>query len=153
VLSAVVTAVVVVVSLLMGLPLVGTIAIVNFIGGFVPYIGAFIGGALATLLAVADGGISQGLLMLAIVLAANLLLENLLEPKIMAGRLRIHPLAVLIVTVIGGVVGGIMGLMLAVPLAVVGADLIHRLRRLDTTGAARATAQQLRDIGLMDDPS
>jgi predicted PurR-regulated permease PerM len=55
VLSAVVSVVISVVSLLMGLPLVGTIAVVNFLGGYVPYLGAFLGGGLAVLLALADG--------------------------------------------------------------------------------------------------
>jgi len=148
VMSAVVTLVVVIVSLLMGLPLIATIGMVNFVGGFVPYIGAFIGGSLATLLAISNGGINQGLVMLVIVLTANLLLENLLEPRIMGDRLRIHPLTVLIATTAGGVVGGIMGLILAVPITVVGFDLIRRLRRLGTPTAARATADHLRSLAL-----
>jgi predicted PurR-regulated permease PerM len=153
VMSAAVTLVVVVASLLMGLPLIATIGMVNFIGGFIPYIGAFIGGSLATLLAVSNGGISQGLLMLVIVLVANLLLENLLEPRIMGDRLRIHPLVVLIATTAGGVIGGIMGLILAVPVTVVGVDLLRRLRRLGAPRAARTTADQLRNLALQDPPT
>ncbi|MFM2072068.1 MAG: hypothetical protein RLZZ623_2331 [Actinomycetota bacterium] len=143
VLSAAVTVVVVIVSIIMGLPFIATIAVVNFIGGFVPYIGAFIGGGLATLLALADGGIGQALLMLAIVLACNLLLENLLEPRIMSGRLKIHPLMVLIATTTGGVVGGIAGLILAVPVTVVAIDLVSRLRKSDALSSARAKAVPL----------
>jgi len=150
VMSAVVTLVVVIVSLLMGLPLIATIGVVNFVGGFIPYIGAFIGGSLATLLAVSNGGINQGLVMLVIVLVANLLLENLLEPRIMGDRLRIHPLAVLLATTAGGVVGGILGLILAVPLTVVGFDLLKRLRRLGAPTAALARADQLRNLGRVD---
>ena len=140
-LSAAVTVVVVGVSLIMGLPLIATIAVVNFLGGFVPYMGAFIGGGLATLLAVADGGISQGLLMLAIVIACNVLLENLLEPKIMSGRLSIHPLTVLLATTTGGVVGGIVGLVLAVPVTVVTIDLVRRLRQHDALSLARSRVE------------
>ncbi len=146
VMSATVTLVVVAVSVAMDLPLIATIGVVNFVGGFIPYIGAFIGGSLATLLAVSNGGIDQGLLMLAIVLAANLLLENLLEPRIMGDRLRIHPLAVLMATAVGGVVGGIMGLILAVPVTVVGFDLLRRIRRHGPPMSARATADQLRAL-------
>jgi len=146
VMSAIVTLVVVVVSLLMGLPLIATIGVVNFVGGFVPYIGAFIGGSLATLLAVSNGGINQGLVMLVILLVANLLLENLLEPRIMGDRLRIHPLAVLLATTAGGVIGGILGLILAVPVTVVGFDLLKRLRRLGAPTAALARADQLRNL-------
>jgi predicted PurR-regulated permease PerM len=141
VLSAAVTAVVVGISLLMGLPMIATIAVVNFLGGFVPYIGAFIGGGLATLLAIADGGISQGLAMLAIVIACNVLLENLLEPRIMSGRLKIHPLTVLLATTTGGVIGGIVGLVLAVPVTVVTLDLIKRLRQHDALTMARSKVE------------
>ncbi len=141
VLSAAVTLVVVVASLIMGLPMIATIAIVNFFGGFVPYIGAFIGGGLATMLAIADGGIAEGLVMLAIVLVANLLLENLLEPRIMSGRLKIHPLLVLLATTAGGVIGGIVGLILAVPVTVVTIDLLSRLRRLGALSAARSRVE------------
>ena len=38
-------------SLLLGLPLVFTIMVVNFIGGYIPYIGAFLGGGLAVIVA------------------------------------------------------------------------------------------------------
>lgn len=141
VVSAAVTVVVVVASLLMGLPLVGTIAIVNFLGGYVPYIGAFIGGGLATMLALADGGLPKALLMLAIVLVANLLLENLIEPRVMSGRLRIHPLVVLLATTAGGVIGGIVGLILAVPLTAITIDLVGRLRQSGALSAARARAE------------
>lgn len=152
VMSATVTLVVVAVSVMMDLPLIATIGLVNFIGGFVPYIGAFIGGSLATLLAVSNGGINQGLLMLVIVLAANLLLENLLEPRIMGDRLRIHPLAVLMATAAGGVIGGIMGLILAVPVTVVGFDLLRRIRRHGPPLSARATADQLRALARQGEP-
>ncbi len=128
VLSAAVSVVISVVSLLMGLPMVGTIAVVNFMGGYVPYIGAFLGGGLAVLLALAEGGISQALVMLVIVLACNLLLENVLEPKVMSTRLSIHPLVVLLATTAGGILGGIVGLILAVPVAVLVIDLVRRLR-------------------------
>ena len=49
-----------VVALLMGLPLVFTIVVVNFIGGYIPYIGAFLGGGLAVIIALGDGGDAGG---------------------------------------------------------------------------------------------
>ena len=143
VLSAAVTAVIVLVSLVMGLPLIGTIAIVNFLGGYVPYLGAFLGGGLATLLAVADGGLSQGVVMLAIVLACNLLLENVLEPMIMSDKLSIHPLVVLLATTFGGIVGGMVGLILAVPVAVLVIDLVRRLR---SSGVGARLPEQVRSL-------
>jgi predicted PurR-regulated permease PerM len=126
--SAIVAVVVGLASLLLGLPLVFTIFVVNFIGGYIPYIGAFLGGGLAVIIAWGDGGIGVAALMLAIVLAANLLLENFVEPKVMGRTLDIHPLVVLIVTALGGFLAGIVGLILAVPFTVIAGNAIGRLR-------------------------
>ena len=57
VMSAIVAVVIGVASLLLGLPLVFTIMVVNFIGGYIPYIGAFLGGGLAVIVALGDGGL------------------------------------------------------------------------------------------------
>jgi predicted PurR-regulated permease PerM len=105
-----------------------TIFVVNFIGGYIPYIGAFLGGGLAVIIAWGDGGIGVAAVMLVIVLAANLLLENFVEPKVMGRTLDIHPLVVLIVTALGGFLAGIVGLILAVPFTVIAGNAIGRLR-------------------------
>lgn len=128
VMSAIVATVIGLASLLLGLPLVFTIIVANFIGGYIPYIGAFLGGGLAVVVALGDGGVGKAAVMLAVVLAANLLLENFVEPKVMGRTLDIHPLIVLVVTALGGLVGGIVGLILAVPATVIAASAITRLR-------------------------
>ena len=43
----------------MGLPLVLSIVVVNFVGGYIPYVGAFLGGGLAVIVAVGEGGIPK----------------------------------------------------------------------------------------------
>jgi putative heme transporter len=128
VMSAVVALVVGVAALLLGLPLVFTIVVVNFIGGYIPYIGAFLGGGLAVIIALGDGGLTEAAIMLGVVLAANLALENFVEPKVMGRTLDIHPLVVLVVTALGGLLGGIVGLILAVPAWVIAGNAITRLR-------------------------
>ena len=94
--------------------------VVNFVGGYIPYIGAFLGGGLAVIVALGDGGIGKAAIMLVVVLASNLMLENFVEPKVMGRSLDIHPLVVLVVTALGGLLGGIVGLILAVPAYVIG---------------------------------
>jgi putative heme transporter len=128
VMSAIVAAVVGLASLLLGLPLVLTIVVVNFIGGYIPYIGAFIGGGLAVIVALGEGGLGAAALMLLVVLASNLLLENFVEPRVMGRTLDIHPLVVLVVTALGGFLAGIVGLILAVPFTVIAANAVGRLR-------------------------
>ncbi|HET6752336.1 MAG TPA: AI-2E family transporter [Jiangellaceae bacterium] len=126
--SAIVSVVIGLAALLLGLPLVFTIMMVNFIGGYIPYIGAFLGGGLAVIVALGEGGLGTAAVMLVVVLAANLALENFVEPKVMGRTLDIHPLVVLVVTAFGGLLGGIVGLILAVPFYVIATSGIARLR-------------------------
>jgi predicted PurR-regulated permease PerM len=141
VMSAIVSAVVSVAALVLGLPLVFTIFVVNFIGGYIPYIGAFLGGGLAVIIALGDGGLTEGLIMLAVVLASNLVLENFVEPKVMGRSLDIHPLIVLVVTALGGLLGGIVGLMLAVPAWVIAQNALSRARSRGMIEQVAARAQ------------
>jgi predicted PurR-regulated permease PerM len=60
VMSAIVSVVIGLAALLLGLPLVFTIVVVNFIGGYIPYIGAFLGGGLAVIIALGEGGLRDG---------------------------------------------------------------------------------------------
>ena len=141
VMSAVVAVVVALAALLLGLPLVFTIFVVNFIGGYIPYIGAFLGGGLAVIIALGDGGIGIAAIMLVIVLASNLLLENFVEPKVMGRTLDIHPLVVLVVTALGGFLAGVVGLILAVPFTVIAGNAIGRLRSRGFFGRVADRAQ------------
>ena len=139
--SAIVAVVVGLAALLLSLPLVFTIFVVNFIGGYIPYIGAFLGGGLAVIVAWGDGGLGVAALMLVIVLASNLLLENFVEPKVMGRTLDIHPLVVLIVTALGGFLAGIVGLILAVPFTVIAGNAIGRLRSRGFFGVVAERAE------------
>jgi predicted PurR-regulated permease PerM len=141
IMSAIVSGVIGLASLLLGLPLVFTIIVVNFIGGYIPYIGAFLGGGLAVIIALGDGGLGKAAIMLLVVLASNLALENFVEPKVMGRTLDIHPLVVLVVTALGGLLGGIVGLMLAVPVWVIATTGIARLRSTGLVEQAADRAQ------------
>jgi predicted PurR-regulated permease PerM len=115
----------------LGAPAAGAIAVVNFIGAYIPYLGAFIGGAFAVLMALGEGGIGLALVVLAIALAVNLLLENLLEPVLLGGSLDLHPLLILLATSLGGIVAGMIGLILAAPALAI---LLDIARELETAG-------------------
>ena len=149
--SAIVSVVVGIASFLLGLPLVLTIVVVNFIGGYIPYIGAFLGGGLAVIVAYGEGGIGLAAVMLLVVLAANLLLENFVEPRVMGKTLDIHPMLVIIVTALGGFLFGIVGLLLAVPFTVIAGNGIGRLRergffRVVADRAQPAVEKMLTDV-------
>ncbi len=103
-------------ALLLGVPLPGTIAVVTFLGGYVPYIGAWTAGAFAVLIALGGQGPEMALAMAVIVLLANGLFQQLVQPVAYGAALGLHPLAVLIVTIAGGCLFGTIGLILAAPL-------------------------------------
>ena len=78
-------------AVVLGVPLVGTIALVSFITSYVPYLGAFVAGAFAVLIAYGSGGLGVALAMLAIVLLANNTIQNLVEPFAFGNRLAPAP--------------------------------------------------------------
>lgn len=103
-------------ALLLGVPLIGTIMVVTFIGGFIPYIGAWSAGAFAVLIALGGGGPEEAAGMAVVQLLANGILQQLVQPFAYGAALGIHPLAVLVVTIGGGALFGAVGLILAAPL-------------------------------------
>ena len=122
-------------ALILGVPLAGTIGIVTMITAYIPYIGAFVAGAFAVVIALGANGTTTALIMLVIVLLANGLLQNIVQPFAMGAALDLHPLAVLVLTIGAGCVFGMVGLVLAAPLT---SAAVHIMRDL---GRARATAQ------------
>jgi predicted PurR-regulated permease PerM len=111
----------------LGVPGALAIGVVNVIGAYIPYIGAFVGGAFAVLMALGEGGIGLALAAFALVMLAQLVLENLLEPRLLGSSLNLHPLTILLATTLGGMVAGMIGLILAAPVVAIGVDLKREL--------------------------
>jgi putative heme transporter len=103
-------------ALLLGVPLLGTIAAVTFVGGYIPYLGAWTAGVFAVLIALGGQGPETALAMAVVVLLANGVLQQMVQPIAYGAALKLHPLAVLIVTIAGGCLFGTVGLVLAAPL-------------------------------------
>lgn len=101
--------------LLIGVPLVAPLALLTFLGGFVPIVGATVAGAAAVLVALAANGPTDALLVLAAVIAVQQLEGNLLEPLIVGRALRLHPVPVLLAVTAGTLAAGILGAVIAVP--------------------------------------
>lgn len=99
----------------LNVPLVGTIMVVTFVGAYIPYIGAWAAGAFAVLIALGTGDQTAVIGMLVMVLLANGILQQLVQPIAYGAALGIHPLAVLIVTIGAGCLFGGVGLILGAP--------------------------------------
>jgi predicted PurR-regulated permease PerM len=103
-------------ALVLGVPEVGSIALINFFAAYVPYLGAWSAGAFTVLVALGSEGPGTAVAIAVIVLLANGALQQLIQPIAFGTALGIHPLAVLIVTIAGGALFGTIGLVLAAPL-------------------------------------
>ena len=102
---------------IVGVPMAFTLAIITFVAGFIPIVGAVVAGALATLIALVTLGFTKALIVLAIVLATQQLEGNVLSPLLQSRAMNLHPVIVLISVTVGGGLFGLMGSFLAVPVA------------------------------------
>lgn len=110
---------------LVGVPLAVPLAVIVFIGGFIPVVGATVAGILAAAVTVVTTGPLEALIVIAIVIAVNQIEGNLLQPVVMGRTLSLHPLIVLLALTIGTIVGGIFGAILAVPYTAMAWTLIQ----------------------------
>lgn len=104
-------------ALLLGVPLAIPIAVLVFLGAFVPFVGAIVTGAVAVVIALVYNGLWIGVAMLAVVLLVQQVESHLLQPLLMGSAVKVHPLAVVLVVAGGSMIGGIAGALFAVPVA------------------------------------
>ncbi|CAN5280313.1 AI-2E family transporter [soil metagenome] len=113
----------------LGVDLALPLAVIVFIGGLFPIIGATISGILAALVALATDGAGTALLVVALVIVVQQVEGNILQPVIQARLLSLHPLAIILALTVGGFTLGILGAFLAVPVAAATAQTVGYLRR------------------------
>ena len=100
-----------------------------FVGAYIPYLGAFISGAVAILVALADRGFVIALWALGVVLAVQVLEGHVLQPMIQSRTVQMHPATVMLAITAGASVAGILGMLLSVPLTAAVSGVLHELRR------------------------
>lgn len=99
-----------------------------FVGAYIPYLGAFISGAVAILVALADRGFVIALWALGVVLAVQVLEGHVLQPMIQSRTVQMHPATVMLAITAGASVAGILGMLLSVPLTAAATGVLHELR-------------------------
>jgi len=104
---------------IIGVPLALPLALLVFVGAFVPYVGSTVSGAVAVVVALAANGPIDALLVLGAVILVQQLEGNLLEPVIVGWQIRLHPVVVVVAVFAGSLIAGIAGAVLAVPVVAV----------------------------------
>jgi polyisoprenoid-binding protein YceI len=123
---------------LLDVPLAFALAVLVFMGSFVPYVGAFVSGLVAVLVGFADGGWQLALAVLVLIIVVQFTEGTFLQPMIQSRRVELHPAVILFAVAAGSSLFGIPGAYLAVPVtAVVAAVLRLADVRSWRTGAAR----------------
>jgi putative heme transporter len=110
------TAVVTLGALVIGVPLLGTVAVVTFLASYVPIVGAWTAGIVVFGLTLADEGTTAAIVMAVIIFLANGPLQQVVQPIVYGATLQLNPLVVFSVTIAAGTLFGMVGLILAAPL-------------------------------------
>ena len=127
-LSAVVTAVLIGGSAwLLGIPLAFTIAVITLVTSYVPYLGAIVSGAFATLIALGSNGVDTAIAILVIILVVQNIVQTIVLVRLAGTALSLHPIVVLGATIIGAAVAGMLGAALASPAVAVAIMVQRRL--------------------------
>lgn len=134
-LVALVDAVIIGIGLLViGVPLVLPLAILTFLGAFLPLVGATLAGAVAALVALVDGGVQQALLVTGLIVIVQQVEGDVLAPLVLGRAVKLHPVVILLVLTSGAVLGGLLGAFLAVPVAAVVVAVGSELRERGVIG-------------------
>lgn len=126
-------------ALILGVPLAGTIFVVNFVGAYIPFIGAWVAGIFAVGMALSTGNETDAIAMAVMALLANGILQQIVQPIAYGATLKLNPLVVLFVTISGGALFGMVGLVLAAPLTSAAVSILGKL------SASRAAAAEAAD--------
>ena len=113
---------------LLGVPLWLSLALLTFVGGFVPLLGATVAGIVAVLVTlVTEGGRDAVLALVAVVLVQQVE-GNLLQPLVMGRVIDLHPVVIVAAVTCGAVLLGVLGALLAVPVVAVAYRVSKQLR-------------------------
>ena len=114
--------------LVLGVPLVGPIAVITFFGAFFPLVGAVVAGVIAALVALVTTGFVPALILAAATIVVQQVEGDVIQPLVLGRAVHLHPLVILLSLTAGAIVAGIAGAFLAVPVAAVVAVTVAHLR-------------------------
>ncbi len=113
--------------LVIGVPLVLPLAVLVFLGAFVPLIGAFVAGAVAVAVALVTEGVTAAVFTLIAVIAVQQLDGNVFQPFLLGRLVKVHPVGIVLAVTVGTLVAGVGGAVVAVPLMAVANTVISHL--------------------------
>lgn len=114
--------------LILGVPLAAPLAVLVFIGAFIPLIGAPAAMVIAMVVALAaDGVVTAAIVGIGIALIGQFE-GHVLQPLVMGKQVSLHPVVIALVVTGGTLIAGILGAVIAVPLIAVAWAVFVTLR-------------------------
>ncbi|WP_214102762.1 AI-2E family transporter [Acrocarpospora catenulata] len=110
---------------ILGVPIALPLAVLTFLGAFLPVVGAFLAGLLAAVVAFVAKGWVIAVVVIAVVVLVQQLEGHVLAPMIYGKALDLPGAVILVVLAVGSVVAGIIGAFLAAPVTSVIVALIR----------------------------
>jgi len=122
------TALISLVLIVVGVPLVVPLACLTYLGAFIPVVGATVAGLVSALVAL----VSLGPLEAGIVVVATIVIQqvdgDVVSPLVVGRAVKLHPVTILLSVTTGAVLGGVVGAFIAVPVAAVTSSAAAYLR-------------------------
>lgn len=116
----------------LGVPLALPLAVLTFLAGFVPIVGAIVAGALGVLVALVSNGPGTAIAVLVLIVAVQQIEGNVLQPILQSRSLGLHAAVVLLAVTAGSTLYGIAGAFLSVPVVAAAAVVLRYLgERID----------------------
>lgn len=110
---------------ILGVPIALPLAVLTFIGAFLPVVGAFMAGLLAAVVAFVAKGWLVALIVIAVTVLVQQIEGHVLAPQIYGRALDLPGAVILVAITLGSVIAGITGAFLAAPVASVIVALIR----------------------------
>ncbi|WP_306461895.1 AI-2E family transporter, partial [Spongiactinospora gelatinilytica] len=111
---------------ILGVPIALPLAVLTFVGAFLPVVGAFAAGLLAAVVAFVAKGWLVALIVVAVTVLVQQVEGHVLAPQIYGRALDLPGAIILVAIAIGSVVAGIAGAFLAAPVTAVLVTLVRR---------------------------
>lgn len=101
---------------IMGVPLAASLAVLVFLGAFVPIVGGVAAGTFAVLVTLATHGIVPAAVLVGVLIIDSQIEAHVLQPFLVGRYVELNALAVVAALTAGGLLWGVAGAILAVPL-------------------------------------
>ena len=120
-----------IILLILGVPLAAPLAVLVFIGAFIPLVGAPLAMVIAMVVALAANGFWNAVFVGVGIALIGQFEGHVLTPLVMGKQVSLHPVVVALGVTAGTLAAGILGAVVAVPLISVAWAVFARLRRVD----------------------